>query len=59
MNCEYKLKKYRIKYFKQKKNLIYFRKYNFYKNLVGGFTCINKIYIIALKSFIDNYNESV
>jgi uncharacterized protein len=57
MNCQYKLEKYRFKTNQSNTDKKYKMKYNFYKNLVGGFTSLEKRYIDALNQFILEHNQ--
>jgi uncharacterized protein len=58
MNLYHKLEKYEHKKMNNT-HKIYNIKYKFYKNMMGGFTSINKIYIRALNDFIKEHNKTV
>ncbi len=54
MYCNYKLSKYQSK---DKSTHVHKIKYNYYKNMVGGFNSVPFKYIETLDSFINSYNE--
>ena len=58
MNCQHKLNKYEHKITQKKSNRTYKLKYNYYSNLVGGFTSLDIKYINALDDFIKRHNET-
>ncbi len=53
MYCNYKLSKYQSK----NKTNIHKIKYNYYKNMVGGFESVPFQYVEILNSFINDHNE--
>lgn len=54
MYCQYKLSKYQSK---NNSNQVYRIKYNYYKNMVGGFNSVPFQFVETLDSFINSYNE--